>query len=148
MSASYDKLKSKLACSMYLDDPADATVARHIGWVPMGRSFLARCMLVSGTGVLTFKIFAATDASGSGATVVKAHPAPTDADAAGDILVLETSAEEVKAALAGATHVSVEMDNGAAGDVNIVDYIVEGGLAGGRFNYADLTADSAASEPT
>lgn len=135
--ASYDHLQSNLAARTYCDDPADATVARYIAWVPMTEQFMALAMLISGTGILTFKIFAATDDSGSGETEVKAHATPTLADAAGDQLVLETSAEEVLAALAAATHVSVQMDNDSAGDINAVTYIA----AGARFKYAAMTAD-------
>lgn len=141
MTASYDKLKSTLTVRTYADDPADATVARQIAWVPMGKNFLALATLISGTGILTFKIFAAVDSSGTTPTVVKAHADPTVADAAGDQVHLEVSAEEVKAALAGATHVSVQMDNDVNSDINAVTYVMEGALVGGRFSYKDLTAD-------
>lgn len=142
MSAQYDKLASSLAARTYIHDPADATVATKIAWVPMSRNFLALATLVSGTGILTFKIFAALNSAGGTPTLVKSHAAPTDADAAGDQLILETSAEEVLAALAHATHVSVEMDCDAAGDIVAVTYIRDGEVAGGgRFKYAALTAD-------
>lgn len=141
MTASYDKLSSSLSARTYVHDPADATVATKIAWVPISKAFLALATLVSGTGILTFKIFAATSAAGAGATVVKAHSDPTDADAAGDQLVLEVDADQVKAALDGATHVAVEMDCDGANDIVAVTYIREGALAGGRFKYAALTAD-------
>ena len=141
MTASYDYIKSRFICRTYLDDPADATVARKIAWVEMGLSFLALAQLISGTGVLTFKIFCADNSDGTGnVTSVKAHATPTTADAAGDMLHLEVSAEEVHAASATGRYVSVEMDNSAAGDVNDVTYIMHGAL-GGRFSYANLTAD-------
>lgn len=125
MAAATNKLVSTLAAKNYLDDPADATVVRQIGWVAMAGAdaFLALCTFISGTGVLTFKIFAASDSSGTGAVVVKAHATPTTADAAGDQLVLEVSPEEVLAVLAHASHVSVQMDNSAAGDVNLLTYV-------------------------
>ncbi len=141
MTASYDKLSSSLVVRNYADDPADATVARYIAWVPMGKNFLALATLISGTGILTFKIFAATDSSGTGATVVKAHSDPTVADAANDQVMLEVSQEEVRAALAASTHVSVQMDNDTNTDINAVTYVMDGALAGGRFKYAALTAD-------
>ncbi len=142
MTASYDKLKSTLATRTYIHDPADATVATKIAWVPMAANFLAKATLVSGTGILTFKIFAALTAAGGTPTVVKAHADPTVADAQGDMVTLEVSAEEVLAALAHAQYVSVEMDCDAAGDIVAVDYIMDGGIAGGgRFKYADMTAD-------
>jgi len=135
MTASYDHLQSTLAVRNYLDDPADATVARQIAWVPMSEHFLALCTFLAGTGVLTFKIFAAEDGDGTNPTVVKAHAAPTDADAAGDLLILEVSAEEVHAALATATHVSVQMDNDTNTDTNLVTYV----RCGFRFGGANQT---------
>lgn len=141
MTASYDHIKSQYKARLYLHDPADATVATKIAWVEMGKNFLAELLLVSGTGVLTFKIFAATDSSGTGATVVKAHSDPTVADAAGDMVHLEVSAEEVRAALAAATHVSVEVDMDANTDIAAVAYFMEGAGNGGRFAYDGITAD-------
>jgi hypothetical protein len=140
MTISTNKLQSRLAVRNYLDDPADATVARNIAWVPMDELLMVLCTLIAGTGVLTFKIFAATDAAGANATEVKAHSNPTPADAPGDQLVLEVSAEEVRQALPGATHVSVQMDNDAAGDVNLLTYV----RSGQRFGGANLTADAIA----
>ena len=137
MVATYNKLRSRLEIRNYLDDPADATVVRKIAWVPMSENFLALLTFVSGTAVVTFKIFAATDVSGTGAIVVRAHATPTQADAAGDQLVLEVSAEEVLAALPAATHVAVEVDNGAAGDINVVTYV----RSGQRFIAYGLTVD-------
>jgi len=116
-------LKSRLAARMFHHDIADATVVTKIGWVPMGIDFLVIAQLASGTGLLTFKIFAATDAAGSGPIEVAAHADPTVADAVGDQVVLEVSAEQVKAALPGATHVSAEIDCDAAGDIVDLVYI-------------------------
>lgn len=141
MTASYNHLKSTLAARTYVHDPADATVATKIAWVPMTHHFLALATLVSGTGILTFKIFAATDSSGTSATVVKAHADPTVADAGGDQVHLEVGAEEVLAALAGASHVSVEMDCDANNDIVAVTYIRCGEYGGGRFHYDGLTGD-------
>ena len=120
-----DKLTARLFIRTYADDPADATVARKIAWVPMGKSFTALAVLISGTGVLTFKIFAATDGNGSNPTEVKAHATPTVADAAGDQLVLSVNREEVLAVLAHASHVSVEIDNDANTDINAITYVVD-----------------------
>lgn len=123
----------------YLDDPSDATTARYIAWVDMRDFdyFAAIAMLHSGTGILTFKIFAATDSAGAGATLVKAHSDPTTADAAGDMVVLEVSAEQIRGVLSAARYVSVEMDNDASGDVNVVTYI----RCASRHAYRALTAD-------
>lgn len=127
MAYSANKLRSRLECRMFHHDPADATVATKIGWVEMGSSFMAIVQLASGTGLLTVKVFAATDASGTGATEVAAgaHADPTVADAAGDQVVVEVDQAQVQAALAGATHVSVEVDADVATDVADVVYIME-----------------------
>lgn len=142
MTAEYQHLKSRFLVKTFFDDDATAATARYIGWVEMGKNFLAQVAFGAGTGVLTFKIFAAEDANGTNPTVVAEHAAPTAADAANDRLTLEVSAEQVKAALATATHVSVELDNDANSDENAVVYVVEGGGNGGRFAYEDLTPDS------
>src|SRR5688572_15633805 len=136
MAYTANKLKAQFLSRTYVHDPADATVATKIAWVPMGTRFLAKATLVSGTGVLTFKIFAAVDSSGTTPTEVAAHATPTTADAAGDQLVLEVDAAQVQAALARATHVSVEMDCDANTDIVAVDYLVEPFHA-----YSGLTAD-------
>lgn len=136
MAYTANSLKSRFLSRTYIHDPADATTAAYIAWVKMGKRFLAKATLVSGTGVLTFKIFAASDSSGTGAVVVTAHATPTTADAAGDQLVLEVSDEQVLAVLAHASHVAVEMDCDAAGDIVAVDYLVEPLNA-----YDGLTAD-------
>jgi len=125
-SPTSDKLQKTVFMKTYFDDHSSAATARYIGWKEMGEHFLAQCTFGAGTGVLTFKIFAATDSSGSGATVVKAHSAPTAADASGDELLLEVSAEECLGALARATHVSVQMDNDADSDENAVGYLITG----------------------
>lgn len=136
MAYTANSLKSRFLSRTYIHNVADATVATKIAWVPMGRRFLAKATLVSGTGLLTFKIFAATDSSGTGATVVEAHADPTVADAAGDQVVLEVDSAQVLAALARATHVSVEMDCDHADDIVAVEYLVEPHRA-----YTALTAD-------
>ena len=131
----YNKLASRLRVLTFEDDPTNATTLRFIGWTPMdGECFLAICHFLTGTGVLDFKIWAGNSGAPAAAarTEVVAHAAPTDADAAGDTLVLETHAEEVIAALKAAgidtdrrrIHVSVQMDNDASGDENFITYIV------------------------
>lgn len=137
MSNSTNKLQSRLAVRNYIHDPADATVATKIAWVPMTELFMALATLVSGTGILTFKIFAADDSSGTNATVVKSHADPTVADAAGDQVILEVSAEDVREKLATATHVSVEIDCDTNTDIVSVVYV----RSGHRFGSDGLTAD-------
>jgi hypothetical protein len=131
------KLTAQLAARTYIHNPTTATDAAKIAWVPMTEFFMALAVLVSGTGILTFKIFAALDSSGTTPTAVKTHADPTVADAAGDQVVLECNAEEVLNALPGATHVSVEMDMDHADDIVAVTYIRDGH----RFGGAGLTAD-------
>ena len=143
MTASYDRLMSNLLVKTFFDDDATAATARKIGWVAMGKNFLAQVAFGAGSGILTFKIFCADASDGTGnVTEVKAHSDPTDADAANDRLTLEVSAEEVRAASATAQYVSVELDNDDNADENAVVYVVEGSGVGGRFNHDDLTADS------
>lgn len=140
MAYTANHLKSEFKVRVYDHDPADATVATKVAWVPMGKNFLATLTVIAGA-VVTFKIFAAVDASGTTPTVVESHATPTTADAAGDFLVLEVAQEQVRAALALATHVSVEVDMGTNTDRAAVGYIMQGALAGGRFKYDGLTAD-------
>lgn len=127
MAYAANHLKSRLAARMFHHDIADATVATKLGYVPMGAHFMAIVQLASGTGLLTVKVFAATSAAGAGATEVTAgaHADPTVADAAGDQVVVEVTQEQVLAALAHATHVSVEVDCDAANDIVDACYIVE-----------------------
>src|SRR3990172_9543979 len=133
MTATYDKLGTSLLVKTFFDDDATAATARKIGWVAMGKNFLAQVAFGAGTGVLTFKIFCADASDGTGnVTEVKAHAAPTAADAANDRLTLEVSAEEVRAASATAKYVSVEIDNDDNADENAIVYVVEGDGVGGR----------------
>lgn len=125
MAYTANHLKSKFLSRTYIHDPADATVATKVAWVAMGLRALFKATLVSGTGILTFKVFAATDSAGTGATEVVAHATPTVADAAGDQLVLEIDADQVRAALARATHVSVEIDCDANTDIVSIEYLIE-----------------------
>lgn len=125
MAYTANSLRSRFLSRTYIFDPADATVATKVAWVPMGQRFLAKATLVSGTGILTFKIFAATDSSGSDAIEVVAHANPTVADAQGDQLVLEVDAAQVQAALAGATHVSAEIDCDVSTDIVAIEYLME-----------------------
>jgi hypothetical protein len=143
VTATYDKIKSQFLVKTFFDDDATAATARKIGWVPMGRNFLAQVAFGAGTGILTFKIFCADASDGTGnVTEVKAHAAPTAADAANDRLTLEVSAEEVRAASPTAKYVSVELDNDANTDENAVVYVVEGSGVGGRFAHDAITPDS------
>jgi hypothetical protein len=78
-------------------------------------NFMAQLTLAHGTGVLAFRIMASESSTGAGSPIeVKAHAAPTAADAKNDSLTLECSAEEL-AKLGIATgvnlrYVGVEVD--------------------------------------
>ena len=143
MTATYDKIRSTTLVKSFFDDDASAATVRKIGWVPMGQNFLAQLGFALGTGVATFKIFCADNADGTGnVTEVKAHAAPTAADAVNDRLTIEVSAEEVHAASATGAHVSAEVDNDDNADQNVIVYVVTGSGVGGRFNVADITPQS------
>ncbi len=143
MTATYDKIRSTMLVKTFFDDNATAATVRKVGWVPMGQHFLVQRGFALGTGVLTFKIFCADDSDGTGnVTVVKAHAAPTAADAVNDRLTLEVSAEEVHAASATARYVSAEIDNDDNADQNVFAYVVMGSGVGGRINVANITPQS------
>lgn len=113
------KLSANVRQRMYVHDPADATVATKAPatWLSLAgiKAVLAAVMVTSAHAMVTFKLFVGTDSSGTGATEVVAHAAPTDADAAGDVLYLDASIEQIKDVLPGATHYAVEIDmNNAA----------------------------------
>jgi hypothetical protein len=126
MSSAVDtnKLRTRIAQRTYIHDPADATIAAKIAWVPLStyENFMVTATLVSGTGILTFKIFAAEDSSGTNPVEVKAHATPTVADAQGDQLVLECSAAELPPLAANLTHVSAELDCDVNTDIVAVTY--------------------------
>lgn len=130
---------SILKALMFHHDPADATVATKISWQPFkGFEWLmVGVMLDSGTGLLTVKLFAADDSSGTNPVEIKAHSDPTVADAAGDTVWIECSVEQLKEAGAAKTHVSVEVDCDANTDIASVVYI----FGGAHRKYAGLTAD-------
>lgn len=129
-----EKLTSEICVTSALDNPADATVARNVTVLDMRdyEKLLVHLTFVSGTGVLTFRLLASGSSTGADTPVlIRAHAAPTDADAAGDTLVLECTAEEL-APLATATcvhprYVCVEVDNDHADDINSLVYIRAGG---------------------
>jgi hypothetical protein len=131
-------LRSRLAQRTYIHDPADATVATAIAWVPIStyERFLATVTVIAGS-IVTFRILAATDGSGSNPVEVKAHATPTSADAAGDTLVLECSAAELPALGDDLTHVSAEVDMGSAANTAAVTYT----RGTPRFASSGLTAD-------
>jgi hypothetical protein len=143
-SVATNKLAANVKQTAYLHNPADATVATKIGWVDMSLfgSFLCAAVFVSGTGILTFKLYASESATGAGSPIeVKAHADPTVADAAGDVVFLELTSEEL-AKLGIATgvdlrYVSAELDCDHADDIVAVVYT----RGNPRFACSGLTAD-------
>jgi hypothetical protein len=133
-----NKLRSTLSQRTYLHDPADATVATKIAWVDLGmfENFMATVMVIAGA-IVTFKLFASAAEDGSNPVEVKVHATPTTADAAGDVLVLECSAEELPALGAGLRYVSAEVDMGTNTNTAAVTYT----RANPRFATGGLTAD-------
>ena len=85
------------------------------------RRFRAGVFRSVGTGDIdTFQIIAATAAAGTGATVVETHALGDAVDAVGDTIWLETDVENIRNALATATHVGVRVEQATSGDECIV----------------------------
>lgn len=140
------KLTSEVAQTMYVHNIADATVATKIAWVDMRgyEKILVGVTLVSGTGLLTVKLFASGSSTGADTPVViRAHADPTVADAAGDVVYLECTAEELPALETSTCvrprYVSVEVDCDHADDIVAISYVRTGGAA-----YSAMTADQIA----
>ena len=134
------KWRSRNAARTYIHNPATATTAEVVAWVDMSLygSFAALVAFVSGTGVLTFRIMASASSNGSSAVEVKAHAAPTDADAEDDNLSLECTSEELAILGASLRYVGVEMDMDHADDICAVTYV----RAEPRFAQESLTPNS------
>lgn len=135
-----NKFRSNTAARTYIHNPATATTAEAIAWVDMSlfANFAALVAFVSGTGVLTFRILASASSDGSSSVEVKAHAAPTAADAEDDNLCLECSAEELAALGTDLRYVAVEVDMDHADDICAVTYL----RFNPRFAQAALTPDS------
>ncbi len=75
------------------------------------RRFIAGVFRSVGTGsVDAFHIIAATDAAGTGATIVCSHAIGSAPNAVGDTVWLECDVEQVHEVLPAATHVGVKLD--------------------------------------
>lgn len=125
-----NKLRCEIAARTYIHNPATATDDQAVAWVDMRDylNFMALLIFVSGTGTLTFRILASESSTGAGSPIeVKAHAAPTAADAEDDQLALECSSSEL-AELGISTgvdlrYVSVWVDADHADDIFAVTYI-------------------------
>lgn len=142
-SLTAQKLTANLRCTAYHHDVADASVATKIPstWRSIAglKAVLAAAMVTSAHAMVTFKIFAGTSSAGAGSTEVVAHATPTTADAAGDVLWLEATIEQIKDVLVGATHYAVEVDMNHADATAAVTLIEDRDR-----NYKDQTANQIA----
>ncbi len=83
-----------------------------------------------------FEVIAATDADGTGATVVKAHALGSTPDAIGDTVWIEVDVKQIREVLATATHVGIRAEvTTATSQCSIV--IIEERME----EYNSLTAD-------
>lgn len=134
-----NKCRANVAQRSYIDNVTTATDEHDVAWVDMrdyGR-FLASLMLISGTGVLTFKIKASATSTGTNPVEVKAHADATVADAAGDNLFLECTSNELAKLGTDLRYVSVVLDYDHADDIAAVTYT----RMDPRFAQDGLTAD-------
>lgn len=92
--------------------------------------------VVSGS-VSAFQIVAATDAAGTGATIVVAHALGSAPDAVNDQIFLECDVEQVREVLPTATHVGVRVQLAQAADECVVLFE----RADPFYPHAGLTAD-------
>lgn len=138
------KLLSSLKVRQNLS--GDKTTAAAVAWYDMRdyAHFLAVINLAvkSGNGVEAFSIVADAASDGSsGNETIKTHATPTTCDAAGDMLVLECTAEEIRqigdAAGKGLRYVAIKLETHSASDQVLCTNI----FGGARFNQAALTAD-------
>ncbi len=144
---SYEKFFAENKVTSYIYNPADATVLTDVGWVDMadygGFAAIVTYAINGGSGGVTvFKILANSSSSGAGTDAeIKAHALATAVDAVGDMVVLECSAEEIRALQTTATgdlrYVSAQLDCGHADDQVSVTYI----RYAPRFPQTGLTAD-------
>jgi len=139
---------------MVVWQPADAATAQLVDLgQPQGASVLMLpienfqrftaqtcASLLVGAGVSVFGICAGTSAAGAGAsaaTLVASHAVGTAADAEGDSLFLECTAEQIHEVLATATHVGVWLDCANDDDETVVIFTCEKPT----YPHAGLTAD-------
>lgn len=139
-AVSTHKLRANQALRGYVHNPTTATDDQAVAWVDMSLfgAFLAQLTFLSGTGVLTFRIMASASSDGSSPVEVKAHAAPTAADAAGDQLTLECTSEELAVLGTNLRYVAAQVDMDHADDIAHVLYQ----RANPRFAQESLTPDS------
>lgn len=149
MAYTAEHLRSTLFCRMVEFDPdsgaatavtlnpADSETYLSLSANGSPKRYLFGIMVTVGTGgITTATVNAATDAAGTGATQV-AQITPTTADAVGDHVWVEVDADQIRDAVAGATHVGLVIDLVTATDELAV--VVIG--SHGQHQYEDLTAN-------
>jgi hypothetical protein len=129
MTYTANRLKANLKRKLWDFDP-DSTAATVVGgtggWHAVGalggtKAFLAALFRSVGTGsVSSFIIQAATSSTGASAATVVSHALGTAPDAVGDQVYLEASDEQIRAALANATHVAVKIGLATSTDECVV----------------------------
>jgi len=118
-------------------NPADSETYLALADNGAPKRYLFGVLRTVGTGGLTtVTVNAATAADGTGATEV-AQITPTTADAVGDYVFVEVDADQIRAALATATHIGLVIDQVTAGDECVI--IVIG--SDGQHQYSGLTAN-------
>lgn len=127
---------SGAATAVTLNPAASATyLALNANGAP--KKYLFGIMVTVGTGGITSAVVnAATAADGTGAAAV-ATITPTTADAVGDHVWVEVDADQIRDALAAATHIGLVIDLVTSTDECAVVVI---GMDG-QHQYEDLTAD-------
>ena len=129
MAYTAEHLTSRSERRMVDFDP-DATTLTLVDLVPGStdeclpiaefRRYIAGFMRTIGTSNVAFQIIAATDADGTGATVVRAHAVASQPDAVGDYIWLEVDVEQVREALSTATHIGVRASFATATDEGVI----------------------------
>lgn len=129
---SAEKFFANNKVTMYLSGDATSGAGKDIEWVDMqdyeGIAIIAQAAALTGTGVTAFSILANSDSAGGGtdATVVT-HALGTAPDAAGDYVVLECTAEQIRAVETSSTgalrYVTAKIDTNNASDQISVVYI-------------------------
>lgn len=121
MAYTANHIRARQATKLHDFDPG-ATTVQAIEWRPIKefRRFLAGFFRTIGTGAVTFDIAVATDGSGTGAVQVVAHAVGSEPDAVGDQIFLECDADQMRDALADATHWSPRVSVATGTDEGVV----------------------------
>ncbi len=127
------------------DLSGDVTTAAAVSWYALkdygGLLAEAALVVLDGNGIEGFSIYAATSSAGANAAAMVTHSDPTTADAAGDILFLECSAEQIaqEGSDAGVsyTHVAIYLECHSASD----QVLAQISFKDARYPRDGLTAD-------